>query len=129
MFTENQIKETHSKVKSGAEFPAYIQDLKLLGVTYYEVFVKDRRAIYYGANDYKVTIFTIDETLQIAEKHNELQFKSDLKSHQNGKTDYCTFCKDCAKSGIEKWVIFMDDMTCTYFDRTGNKILVEQIPQ
>ena len=29
MFTENQIKETHSKVKSGADFPAYIQDLKL----------------------------------------------------------------------------------------------------
>jgi uncharacterized protein YbcV (DUF1398 family) len=129
MFTENQIKETHSKVKSGADFPAYIQDLKLLGVTHYEVFVKDRRAVYYGANDYKVIISIVDEILHVAEKPNELHFKSDLKSHQNGKTDYRTFCKDCAKSGIEKWVVFMDEMTCTYFDRTGNKILVEQIPQ
>ena len=32
MFTVNQIKEAHSKVKSGADFPAYIQDIKKLGV-------------------------------------------------------------------------------------------------
>lgn len=34
MFTVEQIKTAHSKVKSGADFPAYIQDIKKLGVTY-----------------------------------------------------------------------------------------------
>lgn len=32
MFTIQQIKDAHSKVKSGADFPAYIQDIKKLGV-------------------------------------------------------------------------------------------------
>lgn len=32
MFTIEQIKEAHSKVKSGADFPNYIQDLIILGV-------------------------------------------------------------------------------------------------
>ncbi|MGB4398918.1 MAG: DUF1398 family protein [Daejeonella sp.] len=36
MFTAEQIKAAHSKVKSGADFPAYIQDIKALGVTGYE---------------------------------------------------------------------------------------------
>ena len=35
MFTIEQITEAHSKVKSGADFPAYIQELKKIGVTHY----------------------------------------------------------------------------------------------
>ena len=55
MFTVEQIKAAHSKVKSGADFPAYIQDIKKLGVTYYETFVTDGHTDYYGANKYKTT--------------------------------------------------------------------------
>jgi len=57
------------------------------------------------------------------------KFKTDLKAHQQGKTDYPTFCTDCAKSGIEKWAVFMDNMTCTYYDKEGKELLVEAIPQ
>ena len=32
MFTVQQIKEAHSKVKSGADFPKYIQEIKGFGV-------------------------------------------------------------------------------------------------
>ncbi len=32
MFTIEQIKEAHAKVKSGADFPNYIHDLIILGV-------------------------------------------------------------------------------------------------
>jgi uncharacterized protein YbcV (DUF1398 family) len=45
-----------------------------------------------------------------------------------GKTDYLTFCNDCAKSGIEKWIVRLEEMTCTYYDKAGNDILVEKIP-
>lgn len=38
MFTVEQIKAAHSKVKSGADFPAYIQEIKSLGVTHYEAY-------------------------------------------------------------------------------------------
>ena len=129
MFTVEQIKAAHSKVKSGADFPAYIQDIKKLGVTFYETFVTDGHTDYFGANDYKTSSVAKYETLAIAETSNIEQFKADIKAHQQGKTDYPTFCKDCAKSGIEKWTVCMDKMTCTYYNLGGNEILVEHIPQ
>lgn len=129
MFTEEQIKAAHSKVKSGADFPVYIQELKKIGVTYYETFVTDGHTDYYGVNNYKTTSPAKYPDLAIAETSNHEQFKSDLKAHQEGKTNYPTFCSDSAKSGIEKWAVSMDEMTCTYFDKSGTKILVENIPQ
>ena len=70
----------------------------------------------------------IVDKLKIADKSNAEQFKLDLKAHQQGKTDYPTFCRDCAVSGVEKWTVDLDAMTCTYLDRKGNLILVENIP-
>ncbi len=128
MFTAEQIKSAHSKVKSGADFPAYIQDIKQLGVTHYEVAVANGNADYYGTNNNKISTEAKYENLIIAEHSNAEQFKADLIAHQQGKTDFLTFCNDCAKSGIEKWVISMDKMTCTYYNKAGEEILVEAIP-
>lgn len=129
MFTVEQINTAHSKVKSGADFPAYIQDIKKLGVTHYETFVSDGHTDYYGANDYKTSSPKKYNLLQVANQSNIAQFKIDIKAHQQGKTDYLTFCEDCAKAGLEKWAVCMDKMTCSYFDKAGNEMLVEQIPQ
>ncbi len=41
MFTLEQIKSAHSKVKSGADFPNYIQDLINLGIKSYHTYVSD----------------------------------------------------------------------------------------
>lgn len=114
MFTVEQIKEAHSKVKSSADFPAYIQDIKKLGVIFYETFVTDGHTDYYGTNDYKTSTVAKYTNLTISQNSNIAQFKADIKAHQQGKTDYPTFCSDCAKSGIEKWAVCMDKMTCTY---------------
>lgn len=129
MFTVEQIKAAHSKVKSGADFPAYIQDIKKLGVTYYETFVRDGHTDYYGENDCKTNSPARYEPLDIADSVNIEQFKKDLKEHQQGKTDYPTFIKMCATFGIEKWNVCMNKMTCTYHDKAGNAILVEGISQ
>lgn len=129
MFTLEDIKTAHSKVKSGADFPAYIRDIAKLGVTGYEVFVADGHAIYYGANDYKAASGARYEALTIQRKSDSDQFRADLLAHQQGKTDYASFCRDCAKSGIEKWQVSLSGMTCTYYDFEGKEVLVEQIPQ
>lgn len=128
MFTVEQLKAAHSKVRSGADFPAYIKEIRHLGVTYYETFVTDGHTDYYGANDYKTTALAKYTKLTIAETSNNEQFKAELKEHQQGKTDYLTFIEMCATFGIEKWEVCMEKMTCTYFDKTGNEILIEQIP-
>lgn len=129
MFTLDKIKAAHSKVKSGADFPAYIRDLKLLGVAGYETFVNDGHTDYRGTDKYRISSPGRYAALTISSISNPEQFKSDLKAHQQGKTDYPTFCSDCARSGIEKWVVDLTEMTCTYLDSFGNEVLVERIPE
>lgn len=129
MFTVEQIKEAHSKVKSGADFPSYIREIKKLGVTHYEAYVTDGHIDYHGANDYTAKVPAKYEPLAIADTSKREPFKEELIAHQQGKTDFLTFIKMCATFGIEKWTICMEKMTCTYYDKAGNEILVEQIPQ
>jgi uncharacterized protein YbcV (DUF1398 family) len=128
MFTLTQIKTAHSAVKSGADFPSYIQEIKKLGVISYTTFVSDIHTDYYGENDYKISTPPNENVLSISDKSNPEQFKADLKAHQHGKTDFPTFRNDCAKSGVEKWITDMQKMTCTYYDLAGNIILEENIP-
>lgn len=128
MFTAEQIKVAHSKVKSGADFPSYIREIKALGVTHYEAYVTDGHIDYHGANGHTARVPAKYESIQIADTPHEDQFKAELVAHQQGKTDFLTFIKVCAALGVEKWQIRMDAMTCSYFDRMGNEVLVERIP-
>ena len=129
MFTADQIKAAHSKVKSGADFPAYIREIKTLGVTHYEAYVTDGHIDYHAGDDYTVKAPAKYDPLVIADTSYGERFKTELKAHQEGKTDFLTFIKMCATVGIEKWEICMGKMTCTYYDKAGNGILVEGIPQ
>ena len=128
MFTINQIKAAHSKVKNGADFPAYVQDLIGLGISSYDTFVADGHSEYYNSS----TARFVDEpkygTLEVASKSDAEAFKQYLKLHQQGGSDYPTFCRHSAETGVEKWRVDTAMMTCTYYDRTGNKMLVETIP-
>ena len=105
MFTVSQIKEAHSKVKSGADFPKYIQEIKGFGVIGFTTWVKDSHTDYLGENDFKTSSESVYEDLVIADILNLEKFTQKLKAHQRGETDYYTFCKDCAENGVEKWVV------------------------
>jgi uncharacterized protein YbcV (DUF1398 family) len=128
LFTLADIKTAHGKVKTGADFPAYIKEIKQLGVTHYNSYVEDGHIDYFGDNDHQVTVPAKYDKLPISPQCNIEAFKADLAAHQQGKTSFLTFCSDCTKSGIERWSINMDKMTCTYYDKAGNAVLVEKIP-
>lgn len=128
MFIIDEIKAAHSKVKSGADFPAYIQELKKLGVIFYDTYVTDGHTDYYGNNGFKTSSAAKYASKMIAEISNKEKFQLSLLIHQQGQTDYPTFCKDAAEAGVEKWIVRLDEMTCTYYDKAGNKMLAEKIP-
>ena len=128
MLTLQQIKTVHSKVKTGADFPAYIKDMKVLGVTDYETYVTDGHSIYHGKDLPALISEPKYNVLFISDTTDSGQFKKDLAKHQNGGSDYFQFCRDCARNGVEKWIVSLESMTCTYFDKTGNELLMEQIP-
>lgn len=126
-FTVEQIKTAHSKVKSGADFPTYIQEIKSMGVTAFETWVKDSHTEYFGTNDFKVASKAMYADLKISDTLNKPRFEHALKIHQQGETDYTTFCKHCAETGIEKWFVDLTKMTCTYYDGSGREVLIEKI--
>ena len=128
MFTLEQVKAAHANVKSGADFPAYVQDLIRLDVKSYDIFVTDGRGEYHCEKNYSIRSAAGYATLNIVESSNTEAFRHKLKMHQQGKTDYATFCQDAADAGVEKWTVDMREMTCTYYDKAGNKLVTETIP-
>lgn len=128
MFTLKQIEEANAKVKSGADFPRLAQDLIELGVKTNDVYVRDGHAEYFGAGEYALKTDAIYPPLEVADESMAEDFERFLKIHQAGETDYPTFCRHSAESGVEKWTLDFGKMTCTYFDKKGNEMLVEKIP-
>lgn len=129
MISLAQIQSAHSKVKSGADFPAYIREIKALGLTRYEAYVTDGHVEYHAGSDHRLMAPAKYEPIPLADTVNIAEFTAELAAHQQGKTDYLSFIRMCARTGIEKWEVRMDEMTCTYYDQSGNRVLAEAIPQ
>lgn len=129
MFTEQQLKAAHSKVKTGADFPKYISEIKQLGLLRYEFWVDNGRVIYYGENDHIINSDPKYPLLDIAKNSSPEQLKHIIAIHQEGQTDFITFCKQVAGAGVEKWIIDTQKMLCIYYDLAGHELVAEPIPQ
>jgi uncharacterized protein YbcV (DUF1398 family) len=128
MFTLQQMKIAHAKVKSGADFPGYVQEIKKLGVSRYEFRVRDGQTVFYGSHD-----FQIDGEPTYPEKIIEKQpavghLRQIIAETQRGKSDFLAFCNGAATAGVEKWVVDTEKMLCNYYDLSGNNMVAEPIP-
>lgn len=128
-FTLNQIQEALMKVKTGADFPQLVQGLKAIGVTHYDNYVADGKTKYYGANNFVLESESKYPVINISEESSASKLKHSISIHQQGQTDYSTFCHEAAAAGVEKWTTHMIEMTVTYFDKKNNKLTVEPIPK
>lgn len=128
MFTIEQIKQAHAKVKSGADFPNYVKDMKALGVQRYEHYLENGRTQYYGADGYQVAGPAKYTALNISNESSTEALQQALAIHQQGKTDYLTFSREALEAGVEKWIVDLVGMTCTYYDKKGNLMVLEEIP-
>ena len=129
MFTIQQIKAAHAKVKTGADFPAYVHEIKQLGLSRYEYLVKNGTTIYYGANGFHTQGEANYADKQISEAPSPATVRQIIADHQQGKTDFFTFCTLVANAGVEKWVVDTQSMLCSYYDLDGNAMVAEAIPE
>lgn len=127
MFTLHEIEEIHLKMKSGADFPNYIRELIKLGVSSYTIYVNDGHADYSGEDNFHLSSDTKYATLAVAEKSDIERLKHALTIHQQGQTNYMTFCKHSANAGVEKWIVDISQRRCMYYDKSGKIMLVEKI--
>ena len=129
MFTIEQIRTTHARVKSGADFPQYVQDMKKLGVSSYEHYLTDGHITYHGFNNSTLQADPKWPQRSISDKVSKDQLIEFIRQHQAGHSDYPTICVQVASAGIEKWIVDLVKMTCTYYDKNGHEVLVEEIPE
>ncbi|HYE53608.1 MAG TPA: DUF1398 family protein [Chitinophagaceae bacterium] len=127
MFTPDQIKAAYSKVKTGADYPNYAKEIFSLGVRNYTTCVADGNTVYCGNNGFRIESGPQYASLQVATKHDGATFREKLKQHQSGLSDFPTFCKEAAGTGVDNWVVDLEKMTCTYYSKDGTLLVVEQI--
>ncbi|QPH40752.1 DUF1398 domain-containing protein [Pedobacter endophyticus] len=129
MFTIEDIKKAESKIETGADFPAFIDEIKKIGVVRNDVYVSNGLSIYFDSED-NVQQDSPENypVLVINEESSQEKLQHALKVHQQGESDYFTFCKQAADAGVEKWITDLNEMTCTYLDAEGNELVVEQVP-
>jgi uncharacterized protein YbcV (DUF1398 family) len=128
MFTAQQIKEAYAKVKSGADYPGYVQELKALGVTRYDYVVESGNNVFYGDSGFSLKVENQHDRLQVAGRSSKEKLQGAISMHQQGQTDFKTFCGQAADAGVEKWVSDLEKMQVLYYDRAGTLLLSEPIP-
>jgi uncharacterized protein YbcV (DUF1398 family) len=128
MFTLQQLKAAHAKVRTGADFPRYIQEIKQLGLLRYEFMVGDGAFVYYGLEGQRIEREGSYAPQEISRVASPDALRHTIAIHQQGQTDFFTFCRQAAEAGVGKWEIDTQRMVCTYFDLEGNRMVEEAIP-
>lgn len=123
------MKAAHAKVKSGTDFPAYVQEIKQLGLLYYTFLVKNGQTEYHGANGLQINGEAVYPEKTISIQSSSMAVRQIIAEHQQGKNDFLTFCQLVADAGVQKWVVDTGTMMCTYYDLAGNSMVAEPIPE
>jgi uncharacterized protein YbcV (DUF1398 family) len=128
MFTADQIKTEHAKVKSGADFPGYIRTLRSLGVNHYDYLVADGSCTFYGQDGSEATWHPKYTGIAIAAVGSNEKLSHAIAIHQQGKTDFMTFVRQAADAGVAVWTTDLEKMVVIYKDGSGGTLLAEPIP-
>ena len=129
MFTIENIKAAEAKIKRGADFPQFIKEIKEMGVVRNDVYVANGLSIYFDDEDNTQQASPAEyPEVVINDESSVVKLQHALKVHQDGESDYFTFCKQAADAGVEKWVIDLNNMTCTYLDTESIELVKEKIP-
>ncbi len=128
MFSTEGFRIAKAKVKDRAGFPGYVAHLKEIGISYYENFLEYGEAHYFSKNGFKSSIGKRYVGIKVADTSDSKQFLIHLKEFDEAKFDYLTFCNHCANCGVEKWIVSIEDMTITYYNKAGEVIYKENIP-
>ena len=129
MFTLQQILEAHAKTKTGADYPHYVQELKTLGIIKYNFEVESGKNIFFAQDGNSVVNVSTNSIYRIvSDNASPEQLRHIIDIHQKGQTDFPTFCLQVAEAGVEKWTSDLIEMECVYYDKKGNKMYGEAIP-
>ena len=127
-FTVENIKAIYSRPRTGADFPALIRELKGAGVTSYDHMIETGANVFHGCNGEALTLEKMGPPCPVSARPDVESLKRIISEHQRGLSNYPTLCRLVGEVGVEKWVCDLSAMTCSYFDKSGQQMHVELIP-
>jgi uncharacterized protein YbcV (DUF1398 family) len=127
VFTIEQIEEIHGRLGNAETLSDYVRSLAALGVARYDSFISDGHSEYMGHDTHRVISHAVHDELTVAESSDSDAFLDHLRRHEQGETSYLEMSRGLADSGIEGWTVDTQAMTMTFYDRSGEVLLVEQI--
>ncbi len=127
-FTLSAIQQAHQQF-TGVDFPKLFKAFKDMGMTYNIVNIQDGTATYVHQSKDDIVTSSVKSNHPVAQKSNKTIVQDVLTRHQQGQTDFETFCDEMAEAGIYKWHIDIQAGTCTYIDLKEQAIISELIPQ
>ena len=126
-FSLASIIEAH-KQYTGPDFPKLIKAFKAMGMIT-NVFNLETGIVTYMNRSGEILESTgIKVEFDICGTGNYEEAVFALQRNQRGDSDFYTFCYEVAKASIYKWVSDLEAMTCSYYDKMGKAIIVENIP-
>lgn len=127
-FKLSAIQQAHQQF-TGVDFPKLFKAFKDMGVTYNIVNIQDGTATYVHQSEDDIVTSSVKSNHPVAPSSNQSIVQDVLTRHQQGQTDFETFCDEMAQAGIYKWHIDIQAGTCTYIDLQEQAIISELIPQ
>ncbi|HCV0555546.1 TPA: DUF1398 family protein [Staphylococcus aureus] len=127
-FTLSEIQQAHQQF-TGVDFPKLFKAFKDMGMTYNIVNIQDGTATYVHQSEDDIVTSSVKNNHPVAPSSNQSIVQDVLTRHQQGQTDFETFCNEMAEAGIYKWHIDIQAGTCTYIDLKEQAIISELIPQ
>lgn len=127
-FKLSAIQQAHQQF-TGVDFPKLFKAFKDMGMTYNIVNIQDGTATYVHQSEDDIVTSSVKSNHPVAPSSNQSIVQDVLTRHQQGQTDFETFCDEMAQAGIYKWHIDIQAGTCTYIDLQEQAIISELIPQ
>lgn len=128
MFTLEQLAAAHAKVKSGADFPRYVQEIKSMGLSHYDFYVTDGHSEYFSQSGEQIDAPAKYAVKDIAPSEDAAALRHTISIHQQGQTDFMMFCQQAADAGVQYWRTDAVNLACIYVDMAGNEMVNEPIP-
>jgi uncharacterized protein YbcV (DUF1398 family) len=127
VFTLEQINDIHDRLGNADTLVQYLQALNAIGVERADSFIVDGHSVHVGENGHTVVTAPAHETLTISETSSREGLIEHLRLHSEGTTSYVEMSKGLAESGVERWSFDTNRLTIAYYDKAGNKMLVEPV--
>lgn len=127
-FKLSAIQQAHQQF-TGVDFPKLFKAFKDMGMTYNIVNIQDGTATYVHQSEDDIVTSSVKSNHPVAPSSNQSIVQDVLTRHQQGQTDFETFCDEMDQAGIYKWHIDIQAGTCTYIDLQEQAIISELIPQ